>query len=92
MTVEQRDVLVLLPTREQLRLAVGVSAGDQGAERVEAVRGGDVTEDRGSLPGIPAKADISPERKRFLFQVIELRRYCNRTFHLQIICYRKELK
>lgn len=27
MTVEQRDVLVLLPTREQLRLAVGVSAG-----------------------------------------------------------------
>lgn len=26
MTVEQRDVLVLLPTREQLRLAVGVQA------------------------------------------------------------------
>lgn len=36
MTVEQRDVLVLLPTREQLRLAVGVSAGDQGAERGES--------------------------------------------------------
>lgn len=46
MTVEQRDVLVLLPTREQLRLAVGVSvggrvavgvsAGGRGAERGES--------------------------------------------------------
>lgn len=36
MTVEQRDVLVLLPTREQLRLAVGVSAGDRVAVGVSA--------------------------------------------------------
>lgn len=34
MTVEQRDVLVLLPTREQLRLAVGVSAGGHAGGRV----------------------------------------------------------
>lgn len=36
MTVEQRDVLVLLPTREQLRLAVGVSAGGRVAVGVSA--------------------------------------------------------
>lgn len=32
MTVELRDVLVLLPTREQLRLVVGVSVQESGAD------------------------------------------------------------
>lgn len=41
---------------------------------------------------IPVKADLSPERKLFLFQVIKLCRYCNWTFHLQMACYGKELK
>lgn len=31
MTVELRDVLVLLPTREQLRLVVGVSVQERGS-------------------------------------------------------------
>lgn len=31
-TAEHRDVLVVLPTGERLRLVVGVSGGDQGVE------------------------------------------------------------
>lgn len=47
MTVEQRDVLVLLPTREQLRLAVGVSAGGRVAVGVSAGESGWAEHGRG---------------------------------------------